>query len=77
MDPRMSKDLKKRSTEEPILAMPDHTKLFQIKCDASKYATSAVLTQLDSNGDWHPCAFISKTFSPTRWNEITRSTTEN
>ena len=44
-------DLKKRSTEEPILAMPDHTKPFQIECDASKYATSAVLTQLDSNGD--------------------------
>ena len=48
--------------------MPDHTKPFQIECDASKYATGAVLTQLDSNGDRHPCAFISKTFSPTERN---------
>ena len=48
--------------------MPDHTKPFQIECDASKYASGAVLTQLDSNGDRHPCAFISKMFSPTERN---------
>jgi hypothetical protein len=60
--------LKKRFTEEPVLMMPDHTKPFQIECDASKYASGAVLTQLDSNGDRHPCAFISKTFSPTERN---------
>ena len=48
--------------------MPDHTKPFQIECDASKYASGAVLTQLDSNGDRHPCTFISKTFSPTERN---------
>ena len=59
-----SKELKKRFTEEPVLIMPDHTKPFQIECDASKYASGAVLTQLDLNGDRHPCAFISKTFSP-------------
>ena len=35
---------------------------------ASKYASGAVLTQLDSNGDRHPYAFISKTFSPTERN---------
>ena len=48
--------------------MPNHTRPFQIECDASKYASGAVLTQLDSNGDRHPCAFISKTFSPTERN---------
>ena len=48
--------------------MPDHTKPFQIECDASKYVTGAVLTQLDSNGDRHLCAFISKMFSPTELN---------
>ena len=68
MDPRSFDDLKKHFTEEPVLAMPDHTKPFQIECDASKYATGVVLIQLDSNGDRHPCAFISKTFSPTEWN---------
>ena len=48
--------------------MPDQTKLFQIKCDTLKYMLGAVLTQLDSNRDQHPCAFISKMFSPTERN---------
>ena len=61
-------ELKQRFTEEPVLLMPDRTKPFQIECDASKYASGAVLTQLDVNGDRHPCAFISKTFSPTERN---------
>ena len=43
--------------------MPDQSLPFQIKTDASKYATEAVLTQLDLNGDRHPVSFISKTFS--------------
>ena len=46
----------------------DHTRPFQIETDASKYATGAVLTQLDSNGDRHPISFISKTLSPTKQN---------
>ena len=54
--------------EEPVLMMPDQTKLFQIETDASKYATGAVLAQLDSNGDRHPVSFISKTFSPAERN---------
>jgi hypothetical protein len=57
--------MKKRFTEEPVLLMPDQSKPFQIKSDASKMATGAVLTQLDSNGDRHPVAFLSKTFSET------------
>jgi hypothetical protein len=61
-------ELKKRFTEEPVLMMPDHTRPFQIETDASKYATGAVLTQLDINGDRHPISFISKTFSPTERN---------
>src|SRR5271168_4383174 len=60
--------LKKKFTEEPVLMMPDHSKPFQIESDAFKVATGAVLTQLDSNGDQHPCSFISKTFSPTERN---------
>ena len=60
--------LKKRFTEEPVLMMPDHTRPFQIETDASKYATGAVLTHLDSNGDRHPISFISKTLSPTERN---------
>ena len=61
-------NMKKSFMEEPVLIMPDQTKPFQIECDASKWALGAVLTQLDINGDRHPCAFISWTFSPTEWN---------
>ena len=43
------------------MAIPNQT-------DASKYATGAVLTQLDLNGDRHPISFISKTFSPAERN---------
>ena len=60
--------LKKRFTEEPVLMMPDQSRPFQIEADASKYATGAVLTQTDSNGDRHPVAFISRTLSPTERN---------
>ena len=45
--------------------MPDQSKPFQIESDASKVATGAVLTQLDSNGDRHPVAFMSKMFTDT------------
>ena len=55
--------MKKCFTKEPVLIMPDQTQPFQIKCDALKYASGAVLMQLDVNGDRHPCAFISWTFS--------------
>ena len=61
-------ELKRRFTEEPVLIMPDQTKPFQIEADASKYTSGAVLTQLDSNGSCHPCAFISKTFTATERN---------
>src|ERR1700728_3731798 len=60
--------LKRRFTEEPVLMMPDQTRPFQIETDASKYATGAILTQLDANGDRHPVSFISKTFSPAERN---------
>jgi RNase H-like domain found in reverse transcriptase len=37
--------------EEPVLLMPDQSKPFQIESDASKIATGAILTQLNSNRD--------------------------
>jgi RNase H-like domain found in reverse transcriptase len=43
--------------------MLDHLKPFQIKSDTSKYASGAVLTQMDINGDRHPVAFLLKTFT--------------
>jgi RNase H-like domain found in reverse transcriptase len=50
--------MKKQFMEEPVLLMPNQSKPFQIKSDTSKVATGAVLTQLDSNGDRHPVAFL-------------------
>ena len=44
-------ELKQRLTSAPVLMMPDQTKPFQIESDTSKYASGAVLTQLDNNGD--------------------------
>ena len=58
-------ELKRHFTEEPVLMMP---KPFQIECNASKYASGAVLTQNNGNGNRHPCAFISKMFSETKRN---------
>ena len=52
--------LKKRFTEEPVLMMLDHTRLFQIQVDSSLFATGGVLTQMDMNGDHHACAYLSK-----------------
>ena len=63
-DAQLSFDtLKQRFTEEPVLMMLDHSKPFQIEVDTLKYATGAILTQTDSNGDRHPCTFISKTMA--------------
>jgi RNase H-like domain found in reverse transcriptase/Reverse transcriptase (RNA-dependent DNA polymerase) len=57
------KTLKGRFLQEPVLMMPDHSKPFHIESDASKYASGTVLTQTDINGDRHPVAFSSKTFT--------------
>ena len=54
--------------EEPVLLLPDQTRSFQIESDASKYASGAVLMQTDVNDDRHPCAYMSKSFSPAERN---------
>ena len=48
--------------------MPDQARPFQIEADASKYASGAELTQMDSNGDRHLVAFLSKMFNETERN---------
>ena len=55
--------LKKRFTEEPVLMMPDHTRPFQIQVDSSLFTTGGILTQRDTNGDCHPCAYLSKSLT--------------
>src|SRR5271154_1109525 len=60
--------LKHKLTTSPTLMMPDQTKPYQIEADASKYASGALLTQTDTNGDRHPIAYLSKTFNDTERN---------
>ena len=55
--------LKKHFTEEPVLMMPDHTRPFQIQNDLSLFATGGILMQMDTNGDHHPCAYLSKSLT--------------
>jgi len=45
------KNLKKKFLEEPVLIIPDLSKQFFIESDASKWATGAVLRQLNNNRD--------------------------
>uniref|UniRef100_A0A0W0FNC5 Reverse transcriptase RNase H-like domain-containing protein n=1 Tax=Moniliophthora roreri TaxID=221103 RepID=A0A0W0FNC5_MONRR len=48
--------------------MPDDEKPFIIKADTSKWATGAVLKQQDSDGELHPCGYISHAFTATERN---------
>ena len=64
--------LKQRFMEEPVLSMLDQTQPFQIKSDTSKYASGAVLTQTNSNGDRPLCPKLL----PTQ-NDNTKYVTEN
>jgi hypothetical protein len=56
-------DLKQAVTSAPVLTFPSNTAPFHLECDASNFATGAVLSQLQLDGDYHPIAFMSKGFS--------------
>jgi hypothetical protein len=60
--------LKACFTSSPILILPDPTNLYCIECDASSYATSAILSQQDGNDKWHPVAYLSKAMLPAKRN---------
>ena len=56
--------LKEEFAKEPVLTLPDLDKPFAIATDASKDASGGILLQADSNGEWHPCSYLSQSFSP-------------
>ena len=55
--------LKQAFTSAPILVMADMSRPFILEADASDYATGAVLSQRQPNGEIHPVAFYSKTLN--------------
>jgi hypothetical protein len=40
--------------------MPDHLKPFQIQVNSSLFTTGGILTQMNINGDRHPCTYLFK-----------------
>jgi RNase H-like domain found in reverse transcriptase len=43
--------------------MLDHSKPFQIQVDPSLFATGGILSQIYTNEDRHPCAYLSKSLT--------------
>lgn len=60
--------LKDALTSSPVLRQPDIDLPFFVECDASDYATGAVLSQKDTEGRLHPVAFLSKSLLPAERN---------
>ncbi len=54
--------LKEAVTSAPVLTFPSDSSRFRLECDASNFATGAVLSQLQEDGEFHPVAFMSKGF---------------
>ena len=48
--------------------MVDTTKPLRIESDAPEHATGAILSMLQDDGKWHPCAYLSKGFNDTEHN---------
>jgi len=47
---------------------PDQGKPFILECDASKYTSGAILSQMDQNGEKRPVAFLSQSFNQAEQN---------
>ncbi len=62
------KALKAAVTSAPDLTFPLDSGCFHLECDASNFATGAVLSQLQADGTFHPVAFMSKGFSDVEQN---------
>ena len=60
--------MKKRFTEEPVLAAPDIDKKIRMEVDALNYVTGGVLSMECEDGLWRPVAFLSKSLNETERN---------
>ena len=50
--------MKKKVTKQPVLALPDFSKVFQLHCDASGIVIGAILSQ-----EGKPIAYFSEKFN--------------
>ncbi|CEM32443.1 unnamed protein product [Vitrella brassicaformis CCMP3155] len=57
--------LKKELCSEPILRLPDFSKTFILKTDASDRGVGGVLVQEDADGTEHPVLYVSRKFNAT------------
>jgi hypothetical protein len=60
--------IKAQITSDETLAMPNNSGQFRVECDASYYASGAILSQQQANDSWRPVAFASWTMSPAQRN---------
>ena len=60
--------LKKRFTEESVLAAPDLDKKIRMEVDVSDYVTGGVLSMDCGDELWRPVAFLSKSLNETERN---------
>ena len=60
--------LKNIFISQQVLSMVDTTKPLRVESNASEYATGAVLSILQDDSKWHPCAYLSKEFNDTEHN---------
>ena len=65
---KVFEELKRRFTEEPVLAALDLDKKMRIEVDASNYATGEVLSMEYEDGLWRLVAFLSKSLNETERN---------
>jgi len=60
------KELKRKFTQEPVLAVSDLNKKMRMEVDASDYATGGVLLMEEEDGKWKLVAFLSKFLNETK-----------
>ncbi|QRV99033.1 Retrotransposable element Tf2 protein [Ceratobasidium sp. AG-Ba] len=60
--------LKEALRSAPVLIIPDISKQFFLECDASDFATGAILSQFSEDDRLHPVAFLSKAMTPAERN---------
>ena len=59
---RAFEKLKKRFTQEPVLAAPDLDKKMRMEVNTSDYAMGEVLLIEKEDGKWRPVAIVATTY---------------